>query len=175
MDKGLLPATIFVDIKKAFETISHKILLPNLHNCGVRGQARFLIESYLKDWKQILDANGYISNEENLSNAVGVPQRSLLRPLLFLIYVNDLPLSITCHRTDTDLSLLFANDKANSTCDIDHNSIKSNLELSGRKMLHWFHCNKLVVNTSRTFFMVFQELLLQCQRYKRLKSHWEVE
>ena len=54
-----------------------------------------------------------------------------------------------------DLSLLFADDTANSTCDIDHQSLKSNLELSLRKMLHWFHCNKLVVNTSKTLFMFF--------------------
>ena len=78
MDKGLLPATIFVDIKKAFDTISHKILLSKLPNCSVRGQASLLIESYLKDRKQILNANAYISDEENLSNAVGVPQGSIL-------------------------------------------------------------------------------------------------
>ena len=54
-----------------------------------------------------------------------------------------------------DLSLLFANDTANSTCDIDHQSLKLNLELSQRKMLHWFHCDKVVVNTSKTLFMVF--------------------
>ena len=54
-----------------------------------------------------------------------------------------------------DLSLLFADNTANSTCDIDHQSLKSNLELSLRKMLHWFHCNKLVVNTSKTLFMFF--------------------
>jgi len=60
MNKGLLPATIIVDIDKAFDTISHKILLSKLHNCDVRGQVSLLIDSYLKDRKQILDTNGYI-------------------------------------------------------------------------------------------------------------------
>ena len=89
-----------------------------------RGQASLLIESYLKNRKQILEMNGYISNEKNLSNAVGVPQGFMAGPLLFLIYVKGLPLSLTCHRTDMDLSLLFANDTANSICDIDHQSLK---------------------------------------------------
>ena len=93
MDKGLLPATIFVDIKKAFDSISHKILLSKLHNCGGIGQASLQIQSYLKDRKQIFDANGYISDEENLSNAVGVPQGSILGPPSVGPYNTRCPLS----------------------------------------------------------------------------------
>ena len=84
MDKGLLPARIFVDIKKSFDTIYHKILLSKLHNCGVRGQASLRIESYLKDRKQILDANDYIFDEENLSNAVGFLRGPYLDHCYFL-------------------------------------------------------------------------------------------
>ena len=87
-----------------------------------------------------------------------IVEKGVHGPPLFLIYVNDLPLSLICHRTDKDISLLFADDKANSTCDIDHQSLKLNLELSQRKMLHWFHCAKVVVNTSKTLFMVFSRI-----------------
>ena len=83
-NRGLLPATIFFDIKKVFASISHKILLSKLHNCGVRGQTSLLIESYLKDRKQILDANAYISDEENLSNTVEVSQGPYLDHCYFL-------------------------------------------------------------------------------------------
>jgi len=99
---------IFIDLQKAFDTVNHNILLKKLSHCGIIGTANKWFESYLTDREQFVSINGYPSDCSIVKH--GVPQGSVLGPLLFVIYINDLHTCIknskTFHFAD-DTNLLF--------------------------------------------------------------------
>ena len=79
---------VFLDMSKAFDTIDHNILMKKLYHCGIRGVPNEWIENYLSNRKQYVTINSTNSNMLNI--VCGVPQGSILGPLLFLIYINDI-------------------------------------------------------------------------------------
>ena len=138
-----------LDLSKAFDTVDHEVLLSKLYNYGFRGQAHDLIRSYLTERKQFVSCNGEISN--TLPVRVGVPQGSVLGPLLFLIYVNDMPsvlvngASVIQYADDT--TLYSSGKKMEDLC----NELTINLS----KIKTWLDTNYLSLNVSKTYFTIF--------------------
>lgn len=138
---------IFLDLKKAFDTTCHSILLQKMEHYGFRNKSNLWFQNYLKERQQVVSINGIHSTSKMMT--VGVPQGSVLGPLLFLLYINCLPNAVSF------FSILFADDTT-----FQH-SAKNLLDLfkSANDELYkasiWFSANKLTLNVAKTKFMVF--------------------
>ena len=124
------------------------MLLKKLEHYGVRGNALLLMKSYLTNRKQFVALDGCRSEMRVID--IGVPQGSVLGPLLFLIYINDLPRSV--NRLN---SILFADD---TTLHFSHNNINSLCDTLTSDLTcvkDWLLANELTVNAKKTYFMIF--------------------
>ena len=130
--------------------VDHKILLWKLHNYfGIRGTCLNLFESYLSNRYQYTNILGHYSNNNKIT--IGVPQGSCLGPLLFLLYINDLPLS-----SNFD-SILYADDTAMILSDSNINSLINRVNNELNIIDLWLRKNKLSLNYSKTSFIIFNE------------------
>ena len=150
LDNDNLYFTMFLDLRKAFDCVSHDILLDKLYFYGIRGTPHEWFRSYLNDRQQYVSIHGVKSDSRNVT--CGVPQGSILGPLLFLIFVNDFPncteyFNFLLFADDTCLSLQFPRKDVGSI----HNNINDNLY----SVSNWLNANKLVLNTGKTKYMIF--------------------
>ena len=140
---------LFLDLSKAFDTLDHDILLKKLFHYGIRGVTLDWFRSYLTNRMQFISYKS--ESSPNLPITCGVPQGSILGPLLFLLYINDIS-SIT----SSSKAILFADD----TNLIFHDSTATSLEEKTNKeiasIFQWFNANKLSLNTEKTKFIIFR-------------------
>ena len=154
MDTNEIPLNIFIDLSKAFDTIDHTILLNTLKYYGLKGSTLNAFQSYLNNRKQYTDIEDTTSTI--LPIHVGVPQGSILGPILFIVYVNDLPqcsntFDFIMYADDTTLSSTI-----DSFIDINSNTnadVLINIELC--KVIEWLKINKLALNKNKSKYILF--------------------
>ena len=149
LDNNKISCGVFIDLQKAFDTVDHKILLHKLSHYGIRGVANDWFRSYLTNRKQYVEINGHNSNELTLE--YGVPQGSVLGPLLFLVYINDLHMavkySIVTHFAD-DTNLVISNSSPKK--------LQKQLNLDLKNLSNWLKANKISLNASKSELLIFR-------------------
>ena len=149
LHEGNIGCGIFVDLQKAFDTVENDILLAKLEHYGIRGLANEWFRSYLSNRKQYVSINGHESSLASVS--YGVPQGSVLGPLLFLIYINDLNQAIKfckVHHFADDTNLLHFN-KSLAT-------LNKLVNLDMKNLIVWLNTNKISLNVDKTELIIFK-------------------
>ena len=147
LNKNIYTAGVFIDLSKAFDSISHEILLKKLCNYGIRGIAHKLIKSYLENRLQYVDLND--TKSTYLKIACGVPQGSILGPTLFLIYINDI------YKYSTSKLIMYADDVCLMYTSRYITNLVTNINEDLIQLNNWFDYNKLTVNTNKSNYMIF--------------------
>jgi hypothetical protein len=154
LDKKWLVGGIFCDLQKAFDCVNHNILLEKMEYYGITGTAHKLMQSYLDNRYQRTKIKGKSSNTSFLSWEPvkhGVPQGSVLGPLMFLIYINDFPKTINKVAT----AVIFADDTSIIIKNNNKIDFKNALQQTIIEMSNWFRSNLLTLNYDKTHFLQF--------------------
>ena len=138
LDKGLSTCAVFLDLAKAFDSVSHDILLRKLEKYGIRGNIHKFFQSYLSSRSQFVKVNNVKSCLMNID--YGVPQGSILGPLLFLIFINDLP------QATKFFIRLFADDTFLCAQNDDLMLLENEVNFELKKVYFWLASNKLTLN-----------------------------
>ena len=146
MDESMNNLVVFLDLAKAFDTVSHEILVKKLQHYGIQGTTLNWFKSYLSNRQQQCAVRGSISKPRRI--VLGVPQGSILGPLLFLIYINDLPacLAFTKPHMYADDTILNAASKSTTELIFRLNEDLKNIK-------NWLLANKLSLNVTKTEYM----------------------
>ena len=152
MDSRRTPVTIHLDLSKAFDCLSHSILLDKLRFYGINEMAYNLMKNYLENRKQFVQFDSCSSKMKSIDK--GVPQGSILGPLLFLIYINDIP------NSSNILNFLMYADDTTLHCSLediedDNKEFRINQEL--QHVQDWLKVNRLALNVKKTKYMMFHK------------------
>ena len=147
IDRKMVNGAIFLDLKKAFDTVDHQILLSKLRFYGFDTHTIKWFKSYLCDRTQQCFVNGLLSDSSPIS--YGVPQGTILGPTLFLLYINDFPNCI-----DFSRARLYADDTSLSFSDTEISSLNQQMKTDLQNITSWLHANKLTLNTLKSEFML---------------------
>jgi len=148
LDAGNKIVGLFLDLQKAFDTVDHAILLSKLQFYGIRGLMFEWLKNYLSDRKQYTVVNKVSSNIGHIT--CGVPQGSVLGPLLFLIYMNDIHRAVPGHdvKLFADDTNVFIIGKDLQVLEREANNCLKNLQI-------WLTANKLSINLEKTYYALF--------------------
>ena len=150
LDNGNYVFSLFIDFKKAFDSVNHNILLSKLYHYGIRGLPLLWFKSYLCNRTQYIRLQDGISGVKNITT--GVPQGSILGPTLFLLFINDIvnvsdKFKYILYADDSNLMYSFNKTSLNHTIDTINNEL---LQLD-----NWLIANKLILNIDKTKFTIF--------------------
>ena len=148
LDKDDYVLGIYLDLQKAFDTVDHTILLQKMYHYGIRGVVHSWFTSYLSNRTQFTTVNGHSSTRVRVT--CGVPQGSVLGPLLFLLYVNDIANSVprASIKLFADDTNMFITGKTMGELEIKAKTELENINL-------WLAANKLYLNCDKTCYMIF--------------------
>lgn len=150
LDMSNYGVAIFLDIKKAFDTVNHQILLDILEKVGVRGHVHNLFKNYFENRIQYVKIENYKSAERKCET--GVPQGSVLAPILYLIYVNSIvEISLNSkHLSFADDTVLFFSSK-------EKNILEKNIREDIKKIEDWLNRINLTININKTVYIIFKQ------------------
>ena len=155
---------VYMDLAKAFDTINHEILIQKLDHYGVRGRALSWFKSYLSNRYQMVKYHNVLSEKSKI--ICGVPQGSIIGPVLFLLYINDI------HRVSEKLSfVMFADDTNIFIKGCDLNNIISILNSELKNISTWFQANQLSLNVSKTHYMIFSNCRAKAHSTVNIDGH----
>ena len=163
-DNGKKTVGLFLDFSKAFDTINHKVLLKKLENYGIRGKCLEWIKSYLTNRKQRVIYNATSSSE--LIVKCGVPQGSILGPLLFILYINDLS-NISSLLT----TIMYADDSSFFLQGTNIDNIITGINTETENILNCLEVNRLSLNTKKSKWVLFD-----CAKNRgQVRHDWQIK
>ena len=150
LDSGNTAGAVLMDLSKAFDCLNHDLLIAKLEAYGFSRGALWLIQSYLNRRKQRVKVNGSFSTW--IETSVGVPQGSVLGPLLFNIYLNDLFMFVTDCKIRN-----YADDTTIYVCDDNHENVLNKVESETLILSEWFRNNYMKLNGDKCHLMIFSQ------------------
>ena len=146
VDSGDIVINLFVDFRKAFDTVSHPIFVKKLHAYGIRGNILELCANYLEYRKQFVTLDGEKSETKHIT--CGIPQGSILGPLFFIAYMNDI-----FHASKNLFNILYADDTSILLSGSDLQKLVREMNTELELISEWLKANKLTLNIDKTYYM----------------------